>query len=548
MKLNEHKSTLTLLFILLLNVIIIALYQTLYPIEEPNLKLEKLRLEYSKEKQSSVDHSKFTALSQNFKTGQDVTKTCITCHNKRHTEVMESSHWNWERIDYINGRGIRAIGKKNVLNNYCIGVAGNELACASCHTGLGMANVKDFDFKKPENVDCLSCHATAGVYEKSKDQAGLPDTSVNLTKAALSVGRPTIDNCGNCHFYGGGGNNVKHGDLEEALFNATRDIDVHLAKDGINMTCVDCHTAPNHKIKGRLYSVSSNNVSRAFCSDCHSEAPHQTEMLNTHTAKIACQTCHIPTYAKVNPTKLSWKWSDSGALDSLGHSFVNENSEGKDDYMSIKGSFTWGSNLQPEYVWFNGTANHYLLGDKIDLSKGPVQMNSLNGSHSDPESKIIPVKVHRGDQIYDTKNLTLIQPKLYSKTEGDSAFWKDFDWDKAAKKGMHDVGLPYSGSYDFVQTEMYWPINHMVSKAEIALSCADCHTPNNGRLAKLTGFYLPGRDRNNFLDSLGLYLILGALFGVVIHASLRTFTYFKNEKEHEMQSYEDFEKEEESGK
>ena len=54
MKLNEHKSTLTLLFILLLNVIIIALYQTFYPIKEPNLKLETLRLEYSKEIQGSI--------------------------------------------------------------------------------------------------------------------------------------------------------------------------------------------------------------------------------------------------------------------------------------------------------------------------------------------------------------------------------------------------------------------------------------------------------------------------------------------------------------
>ena len=41
-------------------------------------------------------------------------------------------------------------------------------------------------------------------------------TTVDLRLAAVSVGRPTITNCGSCHFYGGGGNNVKHGDLEEA--------------------------------------------------------------------------------------------------------------------------------------------------------------------------------------------------------------------------------------------------------------------------------------------------------------------------------------------
>ncbi|MCB0753579.1 MAG: cytochrome C, partial [Ignavibacteriae bacterium] len=27
----------------------------------------------------------------------------------------------------------------------------------------------------------------------------------------------------------------------------------------------------------------------------------------------------------------------------------------------------------------------------------------------------------------------------------------------------------------FVETEMYWPINHMVVSGEDALSCTDCH-------------------------------------------------------------------------
>ncbi|TNE68202.1 tetrathionate reductase family octaheme c-type cytochrome [bacterium] len=542
MKIKEHKSTLTLLLILFLNIVIIALYQNFYPLEEPNLKLEELRIKYLTDKPKSVDHTKFAALQKDFKSPQEVTKTCISCHTERHTEVMESSHWNWERVDYVEGKGLKGVGKKNVLNNYCIGVAGNEMACASCHTGLGMASVKDFDFKKPENVDCLSCHASTGAYEKSKTQGGFPANTVNLSAAALTVGKPTIDNCGNCHFYSGGGNNVKHGDLEEALFNADRKLDIHLAKDGINMTCVDCHQAPNHQIKGRLYSVSSNNVSRAYCEDCHTTTPHMDEMLNTHTAKVACQTCHIPTYAKANPTKMTWKWSEAGHLDEKGNPITLNDTEGEHVYMSIKGTFTWGKNLKPEYVWFNGKADHYFLGDRIDTTKLPVKINELLGSHDDPESKIIPVKVHRGDQIYDSKNLMLIQPKLYSPAKGDSAFWKDFDWKTAAEKGMKDVNLPFSGEYGFIPTEMYWPVNHMVSKANESLQCADCHTPKDGRLAQLTGFYLPGRDRNSLLDNLGLIMIFGALFGVVAHASMRTVAYLKDEKEHEMPKYEGFDK------
>jgi octaheme c-type cytochrome (tetrathionate reductase family) len=321
-------------------------------------------------------------------------------------------------------------------------------------------------------------------------------------------------------------------------------MDVHMGKDGINMSCVDCHTAPNHEIKGRLYSVSSNNVSRLFCEDCHSTTPHLDEMLNTHTAKIACQTCHIPTYAKANPTKLSWKWSDAGYLNEEGKPITLDGADGEHVYMSMKGTFTWGKNLKPEYIWFNGKSDHYYLGDAIDTTNLPVKINDLKGSANDPHSKIIPVKVHRGDQIYDTKTMMLIQPKLYSQAEGDSAFWKDFNWSLSAERGMKEIGLPFSGEYDFVETEMYWPINHMVSKASESLQCADCHTPKDGRLAELTGFYLPGRDRNTFLDNLGILMILGSLFGVVLHAGIRTYSYFKHEKEHEMTDYEQFEREE----
>ena len=57
--------------------------------------------------------------------------------------------------------------------------------------------------------------------------------------------------------------------------------------------------------------------------------------------------------------------------------------------MSIKGSFVWGKNVKPDYVWFNGTASHYLLGDTFDPSK-PLVVNPLHGSYDDPDSKIDP--------------------------------------------------------------------------------------------------------------------------------------------------------------
>jgi hypothetical protein len=215
---------------------------------------------------------------------------------------------------------------------------------------------------------------------------------------------------------------------------------------------------------------------------------------------------------------MAWKWSDAGKMLD-GKPYEIDDSLHNHIYTSIKGSFVWETNVKPDYMWFNGTADHYILGDTI--VSVPVKINPLFGSHADPDSKIIPVKIHRGDQIYDLKHNILIQPKLYSDAEGDSAFWMDFDWHTAAEAGMKRVGLPYSGEYGFIETEMYWPINHMVSPKEMTVGCAECHTRDNGRLANLDGFYLPGRDRNKSLDASGILLFWASVFGVAVHSIIR---------------------------
>lgn len=511
----------------ILTVVALLVFLNLFQSNEYyNLKLEKLKQEYAIKPIASVDHSKLEILNKEFGSPQEVTEACISCHTERHKEIMNSSHWNWERISYVEGRGISATGKKNVLNNFCIGSNTNEQSCAKCHIGFGMNN-DHFDFTNARNVDCMVCHDNSEEYHKGSAMAGYPDRNVNFTNVAKSVGSPKKMNCGSCHFYSGGGNNVKHGDLEEALLACSRDVDVHMAANGMDMSCTECHTAENHQILGRLYSVSSSNTQRATCEQCHTSTPHFDELLNRHNAKVACQTCHIPTYAKVNSTKMQWKWSTAGKLKE-GLPFSEEDSLGNHTYLSIKGDFIWERNVTPDYLWFNGTADHYVLGDSI--TSVPVQMNTLFGSHDDRDSKIYPVKIHVGDQIYDKVHNILIQPKLYAENEGDSAFWKDFNWDKAARAGMEHVGLPYSGEYGFIETEMYWPINHMVAPKANAVSCGECHTRNNGRLAKLTNFYLPGRDYNKPLEMGAHFLIIISLLGVMIHALIRIFIALRKNK------------------
>ena len=489
---------------------------TLRSRQVPPTPLEQLKQRLARRHVPSVEHSKLAALQQPFTSGRDVTAACLSCHTERGYEVMASSHWNWTRREYIPGRGIHTVGKRNILNNFCIGVSSNLEGCDSCHAGYGLVDAS-FDFTDQRNIDCLSCHDTTNTYVKTR--GGLPGASVSLRDVAQHVGRPLRTNCGTCHFFGGGGNNVKHGDLEQALFEPDRNLDVHMATDGANLQCVDCHTAENHRLLGKSYMLSSMNRNRVSCEQCHTSRPHADDLLNEHTLKVGCQTCHIPSYARANATKMTWDWSTAGRL-RAGKPYDEHDTQGNLTYASIKGTFTWQRDVTPDYVWFDGTAGHYLLGDRVESSK-PIAVNTLYGRYDDPDAKIVPVKVHRANQIYDPVTTMLIQPKLFAPNAGEGAFWKDFNWQSAAAEGMKSVGLPFSGRYTFVRTELTLPLNHMVAPKERALGCTQCHAREHSRLAGLSGVYLPGRDRNHVVDRIGSAALLATIGLVMLHGTAR---------------------------
>ena len=122
----------------LMGLIIIIAFGILSQREYEPTTLMKLKEKYSKKQSRKVDHTKFSMLQQKFETPQQITKACMSCHNLTAGEIMKSNHWNWEREEYIQGRGIVYIGKKNAINNFCIGTKGNEESCAKCHIGFGM--------------------------------------------------------------------------------------------------------------------------------------------------------------------------------------------------------------------------------------------------------------------------------------------------------------------------------------------------------------------------------------------------------------------------
>ncbi len=408
------------------------------------------------------DHSDY--FSDAFATPQDVTKACIECHEEQAEDFMKTRHWKWEGDEFeVEGKGKMKLGKKNIINNFCIAVPSNEPRCTSCHPGYGWKD-NSFDFNNKENVDCLVCHDQTGTYTKTPTAAGMPDPKVDLLAVAKSVGKSTTQNCGKCHFNGGGGEAVKHGDLDPSLLKRDKNVDVHMG--GLGFQCTDCHKTEHHKITGASHGSMAQNTNHISCEDCHSTAKlHKNSVLNKHTESIACETCHVPLIGRNMSTKTYWDWSTAGQKED------EKDANGTYTYSKMKGDFKWETNVVPEYRWYNGSAQYYNIGDKVDTSK-VVELNKINGSISDRHSKITPFKKMMGKQPYDSKNNYLIVPKLF----GENGYWKIYDWKKASEIGMQTVGLDFSGEVGFIETSMLWTQNHAVAPKNLSLKCNDCHT------------------------------------------------------------------------
>lgn len=430
----------------------------------PNQSNTDTPWEHVPQRNEATDHTHL--ITEPLETGQDVTAVCLSCHEDAAHQVMGTTHWTWQAPPVAVSWSDKLVstGKANVLNNFCIGIQSNETGCTRCHAGYGWSDNTFFETATEDDVDCLVCHDQSGQYVKAS--SGLPAEGVDLLATAQSVGTPTRENCGVCHFNGGGGNGVKHGDLDETLYFPTENLDVHMGRD--DFQCVDCHQTHEHQISGRSISVSVDAANQIACTDCHTaELVHDDERITAHLDTVACQTCHIPEAALRDPTKMEWDWSTAGDP---------TREESLHEYLMIKGSFVYESNFVPQYFWYNETAERYLLGDKIDPD-GVTEINMPLGDINDPTARIFPFKVHQAEQPYDIVYNILLQPN----TVGPTGYWTTFDWDSALAQGAKAAGIPYSGEYGFTTTTMYWPITHMVQPSENALQCTDCHD-ENGRM------------------------------------------------------------------
>jgi octaheme c-type cytochrome (tetrathionate reductase family) len=395
-----------------------------------------------------------------------VTPRCLACHAGTGRDILKTAHWTWRgRTPDISGKEhASTLGLRNAIDNYDISLIANPGQAALFHIGDGRIGEND-----PAKIDCLICHDTTSNYRREPGAAAGEGVS-----PAGTVGRPSRFNCGGCHFYGGGGAGIKSGDLSPALINPGPDTDAHMGK--VDMRCQDCHTTRRHQIAGLSFNVPVVEE-RTGCQSCHGDQPHGitgviSRHLDNHVKTVACETCHIPQFARQDPTQLSVDFSAAGK-DRTNIPLM----QGRPTYDKRYGEMTWGRNVVPIYKWFDGNRMSYVLGDKIDPRK-PVVLNAPLGDKHIARARIYPFKVHRAVQPYDTER------KILAAVRFEDALWKDFDWAKAIGLGMKAMGAGFSGRFDFVQTEMVTPVHHEVAPARRSLGCADCHAPQNVACAR----------------------------------------------------------------
>lgn len=399
-------------------------------------------------------------------TPAQVTAQCIHCHDTASRDVLKTAHWNWkgQTPDIAGHEHSISVGLDNTIDNYFINMGPNLAHFSQLHIGYGTLD-SSYDYRDAAAIDCLVCHDTTGQYQKDGATGGMPVKGLDLAAIAAKVGRPGRAQCGGCHFYTGGGANVKHGDLEPALAKPGTGLDVHMGM--MDMRCQDCHRTSRHQVAGMSFAAPVVE-GRVACEDCHGPRPHGitgalSRHLDDHVRGVACETCHIPRFAREQATRLSTDFSQAGqdrpaVPDALGMPTYDKNF----------GTLTWGRNVTPVYRWFNGHRETRLVGDKIDPA-ATVSLNTPLGERQNPQARIYPFKIHTAQLPYDSESNSLVAPLLWD------GLWKDFDWARAITAGMKRTGLPFSGKAGFVQTEMYTSLHHAVPPAKEALGCTDCH-------------------------------------------------------------------------
>ncbi|MDW7772012.1 MAG: hypothetical protein SCH71_03885 [Desulfobulbaceae bacterium] len=394
-----------------------------------------------------------------FNTPGDVVIKCLECHKQRASEVLQSTHWTWERHRMVNGRQVM-YGKKDSLAAFALDVASNPTRCLRCHIS-STPEISVFEQGAPADVDCLVCHDTTGVYVRQSEGNGLEQA--DFETIAHNVGKPGPVNCMACHFADCGLTGSRP-DAETKRRKLSFLTDVHMNGEATFFTCQTCHEYSGHLPAGAGGHTSGMNMPGQGCISCHTASPHLIMRLNQHAEFVSCSTCHIPEYASRIPAIVNWDWVLAGRIRPVSQSLT-----GSETLLQDSNGFTSSGMIRPFNVWDDGSDLVYTRGQRIKPQETTWLQKPAERNRG---SKIAPFRILYGTQLYDAKYRYLISPLLSAAGE---ELFPGSDWDAVAREGMKAIVLPYSGEYGFAPTAAYRRLNHGVAPAANALGCMDCH-------------------------------------------------------------------------
>jgi hypothetical protein len=426
---------------------------------------------------------------------------CINCHKSQAQAMYQSVHYQWKGSAAEMTTGPTSQGKmdatdgSSALNAYCINIQGNWGPCAVCHVGTGakpVATASPTDAQLA-SIDCLICHndtvnapysrvrnATTGLFEPA---AGL---NMDLVVQKANI-KPVRKNCLGCHAKAGGGDAVKRGDLALAS-GTTSDVlyDTHMAMgSGGNLACQACHTFTAHRVAGRGSDLRpEDTTAEVTCStaSCHSTKSnvtngHSTSDVNHHVGRVACQTCHIPEYAK--------NASDTAATEATETHRTWEHAEWNATLNRYEPMPTKANDLLPKYAFWNGTSwgNNAFNTAVLDSTTGAYKISRPNGAINDPAgTKLYPFK-------YKTATQALANGKLV--TLSTATFFATGLYDNAVKDGLVYMGMSSTTPYTTITTDELQMLNHQVPPySGNVLACADCHENTTRMNLKGMGYVL----------------------------------------------------------
>ncbi|RNC68396.1 MAG: hypothetical protein ED859_10755, partial [Desulfuromonadales bacterium] len=417
--------------------------------------------------------------------------TCVACHSKEATQVHASVHYQWKGAtpaiaNHADGGGKNA----GAMNAYCINITGNWNSCSKCHVGRGAQPTATADQAQLENIDCLICHQEK--YKRVKvNGVMVPDSAtmtITMDQAVQTLHKPTRASCLQCHATAGGGDGVKRGDLALAHGNTTdRAYDVHMATTGANLSCQGCHVTSEHQIPGRGSDLRpTEGATPVSCATtaCHATKTgtggHATTTVNSHMARVACQTCHIWTYAR-------------NAFDTAATEATEVFRDWQQPHLGATGTYhplmQMQNDLTPVYTFWNGTSWAYNLFDTAtpDPVTGNYPVSRPLGGINDPKAKLYPFKYKTASQPLATLTNQLIPVDT-------SVYFATGNLYNSINSGLVNLGLASGAPYQMVTTDEYQVLNHEVTSRDKALTCTDCHSSTARMNLKQLGYTLKGAE------------------------------------------------------